>query len=77
VIERVVEGENRRLLPAVLGLRGRECRGDLVDQLSLLPELSGEVEEQLQLRGNVAEARRVPNAAGRLRSADCSAPAAT
>ena len=36
VVQRVVEGEDRGFLPAVLGLRGRERRGDLVDQPSPL-----------------------------------------
>jgi hypothetical protein len=41
-----------------LGLRGRERRRDLVDQLPLLPELAGKVDEKLQLRRDVAEAGR-------------------
>ena len=45
-------------MAAVLGLGGRECGRDLVDQLPLLPELTGEVEEHLQLRGDVPEAGR-------------------
>jgi hypothetical protein len=45
VVQRVVERENRRLLATVLDLRGRERRGDLVDELTLLPEPAGEVEK--------------------------------
>src|SRR5262249_56252429 len=58
VVERVVEGEERRLLPAVRGLGGGEGGGDLVAQLPVLPELPGEVEKHLQLCGNVPEPRR-------------------
>ena len=58
VVQRVVEGEDRRLLAAVAGLRGGERGRDLIDQLPLLPELTGEVEEYLQLCGDVPESRR-------------------
>src|SRR5262249_18117300 len=49
VVERVVEGEDRRLLTAVRRLRGGERRGDLVGELALLPEMPGPVHELLQL----------------------------
>src|SRR5436305_1276561 len=45
VVEGVVERENRRLLPAMLGLRRGERSRDLVDERSPLPQLSGEIEE--------------------------------
>src|SRR3954466_8235659 len=58
VVEGVVQGEDRRLLPSVLRLRRREGRSDLVDQFSPFPELPGEVEKQLQLSCDVAETSR-------------------
>ena len=58
VVQGVVEREDRRLLTAVLGHRRREGRRDLVDECSSLPELAREVEEDLQLRRDVAEASR-------------------
>src|SRR3954454_16822620 len=52
-----VEGQDRRLLPAVLGGRGREHRADLADERALHPEPAGLVEEVLHLRRHVAVAR--------------------
>jgi hypothetical protein len=44
----------------VLGHRRREGGRDLVDEGSSLPELAREVEEELQLRRDVAETSRRP-----------------
>src|SRR5262249_21234762 len=62
VVQRVVEREDRRFLPPVGGLGGRERRRDLVDQLSLLPELPGEVEKHFSCAATFPNRVGVPNA---------------
>ena len=57
VVEGVVERQDRRLLTAVLGLRRGEGRRQLVGELALLPQVAGLVDELLELRRHVAEAR--------------------
>jgi len=58
VVQGRVEREDRRLLPAVRGLRRGERRRDLVGELAFLPEPAGLIDELLQLGGDVAEAGR-------------------
>ena len=58
VVDRVVERQQRRLLAAVVGLRGGEPGVHLVGELALAPLRSEGVEVLLELAGDVAEAGR-------------------
>src|SRR4028119_364556 len=64
VREDVVQGEERGLLPAVRVRGAGEAAYDLVRELALEPEPARRVDELLELRRDVAEARRRPEDVG-------------